>query len=392
MRIAILTKPRGVTVPDFRPVPVRRQLIEAREINMLHPFAALSRTDDVLDRRIYFEPLDPHRTRFARDRDRIIHAKYFMLSTGKTQVFPVVDWVKIDEGVEWKYTPITTSRLFHALRMAQLGKACGRALRLNEDLIETIALAHDMGHVPFGHAGERAVQNIQKLNPETGLPRFRHEVNSLRVVDQLERIDGAYYQGLNLTYEVRDGIVNHCGEKRLRVLIPREDDGSSLSGSCGEDMPVTLEGCLVRLMDFVGYAPQDFHDLKRAGLVEYLPESIQKILGVSARQMYGRLIKDIITQTSLAFSSGLKQIGLSIEVYQALEELIKFNGDAIMKFLSRHEKEVLIKQIIRLYENYVKKNIGLQDFIDHLTGITDAQLKNEIDEMNAPPDGATVVG
>jgi dGTPase len=390
MDFRIGKKPPVRMHPVSRPVPARRQLIEAREINLLHPFAALSRTDHFTDRRIHLEGLDPYRTRFARDRDRILHSQYFMLLIGKSQVFPVLDHIEMrtKQGAEvsWKFTPVTTMRLFHSLRVAQLAKSIARAVRLNEDLVETQALAHDMGHVPFGHAGERAIQKIQESYPDPDASYFRHERNSLNVVDRLERMAGAYFEGLNLTFEVRDGILHHCGEKPSRVLVPRPDDDPSLELKQIDVMPVTLEGCLLRIMDFVGYAPQDYHDMRQAGWVGSVPEEISRVLGDNTRTMYDRMVKDIIAETSRAFRDGKKQIVMSQEVYDALDRLIAFNYEVIMQYLATYEEEYLSPDILHLFE---QKSMGMQEFIDYLVGLTDAQLMAEIEMIRSSPDDTT---
>jgi len=393
MDFRIGKKPPVRMHPVSRPVPARRQLIEAREINLLHPFAAKSRTEDFLDRRVYFEALDPHRTRFARDRDRILHSRYFMLLAGKTQVFPVLDEIKMrtKQGTEfsWKFTPVTTTRLFHSLRVAQLAKSIARALRLNEDLVEAQALGHDLGHLPFGHAGERAIQKIQASYPDPDALVFRHERNSLAVADRMESMAGAPFDGLNLTYEVRDGIVRHCGERPGRVLVPRADKDEALELEAEDLMPATLEGCLLRVMDFAGYAPQDYHDMRQAGWAGPAPEGISRVLGGSTRAMYGCLVKDIIAETSRAFREGKKQIAMSREVYEALDGLIAFNNSVIQEYLIDYEKHYLIPDIMFLFE---QKTMEVQEFIDHLAGLSDSQLKIEIEESRMAPEGVTFVG
>ncbi len=170
----------------------------------------------------------PLRTPFQRDRDRIVHCKAFRRLKHKTQVFIA------PEGDHFR------TRLTHTLEVSGISRGVARALRLNEDLAEAIALGHDLGHAPFGHSGEEALDNV--LEAEHGR-RFRHNQQSLRVVEHLER-DG---EGLNLTWEVRDGILNHTGE--------------------GE--PATLEGAIVRLVDRFAYVNHDIDDALRAGILDY---------------------------------------------------------------------------------------------------------------------------
>src|SRR5713101_3266162 len=202
-----------------------RLLTEQWERERLSPRAALagaSRGREVP------ESEDDLRTCFQRDRDRIIHSKAFRRLTHKTQVFIA------PEGDHYR------TRLTHTLEVAQVARTAARALRLNEDLTEAIALAHDLGHPPFGHAGEEA------LNPFLDRP-FRHNEQSLRVVEHLER-DG---QGLNLTWEVRDGILNHTWSMPL---------------------PSTLEGQVARFADRIAYVNHDIDDAIRAGIIE--PEEV----------------------------------------------------------------------------------------------------------------------
>ena len=228
------------------------------------------------------EPPDPMRTAFQLDRDRIVHSKAFRRLKHKTQVFIA------PEGDHYRV------RLTHTLEVAQIARTAARALRLNEDLAEAIALGHDLGHTPFGHLGEQA------LTPFLGR-RFRHSEQSLRVVDHLER-DG---RGLNLTWEVRDGILNHPWS------MP---------------MPSTPEAQVVRLADRIGYVNHDIDDAIRAGLVSEadLPADAVSVLGRSHGDRIEALVTDIVEATGDG-----PEVRLSDPVHGALDALREFLFDRV---------------------------------------------------------------
>ncbi|MCD8078515.1 MAG: deoxyguanosinetriphosphate triphosphohydrolase [Lachnospiraceae bacterium] len=225
-----------------------REEMEAREAQILSPYAALSRNS--LGRDVEEEPCDI-RTVYQRDRDRIIHCKAFRRLKHKTQVFlaPAGDHYR--------------TRLTHTVEGSQIARTIARALRLNEDLTEAIALGHDLGHTPFGHAGEAILDEIC----EEG---FSHYQQSVRVVELLEK-DG---RGLNLTKEVRDGILNH-----------------RTSGH-----PATMEGKVVRFSDKIAYINHDIDDAIRAGILteEMLPEVYTRVLGRTVRERLNTLIHSVI--------------------------------------------------------------------------------------------------
>ncbi|MCL5986568.1 MAG: deoxyguanosinetriphosphate triphosphohydrolase [Actinobacteria bacterium] len=233
-----------------------RQILEEREVKTLSPYASLSINSR--GRQNYEEPCAV-RTDFQRDRDRIIHCKAFRRLIHKTQVF------FSPEGDHYR------TRLTHTLEVSQIARTISRALFLNEDLTEAIALGHDLGHTPFGHAGEEVLNDImkKKFNSE-----FTHNKQSLRVVDCIER-EG---QGLNLTWEVRDGILNHSGDVQ----------------------PSTLEGKIVHLSDRVAYINHDIDDAIRAGILreEDLPEDDVEILGRQHRDRINTLVRDIIDSST----------------------------------------------------------------------------------------------
>jgi dGTPase len=227
----------------------------------------------------------PLRTPFQRDRDRIVHCKAFRRLKHKTQVFIA------PEGDHFR------TRLTHTLEVSGISRGVARALRLNEDLAEAIALGHDLGHAPFGHSGEEALDNV--LEAEHGR-RFRHNQQSLRVVEHLER-DG---EGLNLTWEVRDGILNHTGE--------------------GE--PATLEGAIVRLVDRFAYVNHDIDDALRAGILDYgeLPAAPLELLGGGSSERIDALVHDLVETSDVAGA-----IAQSPVYRDALLELREFMFDRV---------------------------------------------------------------
>jgi dGTPase len=222
------------------------------------------------------EAPDGVRNEFQRDRDRIIHAKAFRRLMHKTQVFIAPD------GDHFR------TRLTHTLEMMQISRTIARSLGLNEDLTEAIALGHDLGHTPFGHTGEAAISRALSAYGRT----FRHNEHSLRVVDKLER-GGA---GLNLTIEVRDGILNHTGEGQ----------------------PSTREGEIVRIADRVAYVNHDVDDALRAGIISWdeLPEGPLSVLGEKMSVRIDTLVRDMISS-----SEKQGEISLSEPVYEALMQL-----------------------------------------------------------------------
>ena len=253
---------------------IARERTEEIERQTLSDRAALSSETKGRERE---EEADPLRAAFQLDRDRIVHSKAFRRLKHKTQVFVS------PEGDHYRV------RLTHTLEVAQIARTAARALRLNEDLTEAIALGHDLGHTPFGHLGEEA------LTPFLGRP-FRHNEQSLRVVDHIER-NG---KGLNLTWEVRDGILNHTWSMAL---------------------PSTLEGQVVRFADRMAYVNHDVDDAIRAGLLDPsdVPRKATDVLGSSHGRRIDTLVTDLVRE-----SEELGEINLSPRVLVALDELRAF--------------------------------------------------------------------
>ena len=283
------------------------------------------------------EDESPLRTPFQRDRDRIVHSKAFRRLKHKTQVF-------IDPRGDHLRT-----RLTHTLETAGISRTVARALRLNEDLTEAIALGHDLGHAPFGHTGEEALDEV--LRERFGR-RFRHNEHSLRVVEVLER-DG---RGLNLTAEVRDGILHHTG--------PRE--------------PATLEGKIVRLVDRVAYINHDIDDAIRAGVLrsEELPREEIEVLGARGSKRIDTLVHDLVES-----SAGAGDIVQGEEVGRAMLNLRAFMFERVyLGAVTAEQRDVAVSTISRVFDHLVAHPDELPDdrpgdvaqrATDYVAGMTD---------------------
>jgi len=268
-----------------------RQQLEARERDILAPQAAKSADSRG---RLRPAPEDDVRPAFQRDRDRIVHCKAFRRLKHKTQVFfaPAGDHYR--------------TRLTHTLEVSQIARTIAKVLRLHEELTEAIALGHDLGHTPFGHAGERVIDALMPGG-------FNHYEQSLRIVDVLEN-DG---QGLNLTWEVRDGIAKHSkGKLGAPVGMPAAQQS------------ITVEGQIMRVADLIAYVNHDIDDATRAGLLkaEDLPRDLVSVLGNSSSIRIGTLVKDVVTET---LAGGLMEIRMSEGVLKAVLELRSFLFEAV---------------------------------------------------------------
>lgn len=292
------------------------------------------------------------RTVFQRDRDRIIHAKAFRRLKHKTQVFiaPFGDHYR--------------TRLTHTLEVAQIARTIGRALRLNEDLIEAIALGHDLGHTPFGHAGEEALNEVHPGG-------FSHNEQSLRVVEKLE---GG--KGLNLTWEVRDGILNHS-EDRSQVH------------------PHTLEGEVVRIADSIAYVNHDIDDALRAGIIKErdIPSEVLKVLGSSCRERIDILIRNVVKT-----SWNSPRIGMSKEILEVFYKLKDFMYKKVYlsSVLTREAEKA--RQIVKDLYTFYLDNLDLlpicfkkdreeevrRAVVDYIAGMTDRYALNVYKEYFLP--------
>ncbi len=320
------------------------KITQERERSTLSPYAFLS--ENTKGRLHKIEPC-PYRTDFQRDRDRITHCKSFRRLMYKTQVFllPAEDHYR--------------TRLMHTLEVTQIARTIARALRLNEDLSEAIALGHDLGHTPFGHAGERALQKCYD-------PSFTHYKQSLRVVDKLER-NG---KGLNLTYEVRDGILNHSGANEAS----------------------TLEGQLVKYADRIAYINHDIDDALRAGILkeEDIPRDIRDVIGNSYSDRINTMVSALVEGCY-----GKDKLSMLPEVKQAMDALRDFLFHTVyVSPVAKGEESKAEALLVSLFEYYCAHPDKLPDeyryemeeegiprsVCDYISGMTDryaiAKYKN----------------
>lgn len=325
-----------------------REQMEVQEETYLSPYAAKSGRTKGRDRP---EPECDIRTCYQRDRDRILHCRSFRRLRQKTQVF------LLPKGDHYR------TRLTHTLEVSQCARTIAKALRLNEDLVEAIALGHDLGHTPFGHAGERALGSVWK---------FSHNRQGLRVVEYLEKSG----RGLNLTWEVRDGILNH-----------------QTTGK-----PSTLEGQVVRLADKIAYIYHDMDDAIRAGILkeEDIPRGFRSILGYTGKERLNRMIHDVIRNSIHA-----QEIQMSCEIEDAMAELRKFMFEHVYRNpRSRLEEEKASCLVKQLYEHYIRNPMRMppsfahtvsekesepeQAVCDYIAGMTDNYAIKKYQEIFLP--------
>lgn len=308
------------------------------------------------------ERLCPLRTCFQVDRDRIVHSKSFRRLKHKTQV------LLLPEGDHYR------TRLTHTLEVSQIARTIARCLRLNEDLTEAIALGHDLGHTPFGHMGERILDKIARSHGREG---FHHASQSLRVVERLEK-EG---KGLNLTEEVRQGILQHSkGQVDVRL-------------SFGLDRPSTLEAWVVRISDSIAYLNHDLDDAIRAGFLTAaeIPEVVVERLGKTHGERIGALVEDVV-----ASSWGTDTISMgegAMEAVEALRETLYRKVYASGRVLAEEPK---VEHVLRtLFEDLVRKPekaAGLERIepdpvvraLDFLSGMTDRYALQFFDEIAKP--------
>ncbi|SDK39256.1 deoxyguanosinetriphosphate triphosphohydrolase [Natronincola ferrireducens] len=293
-----------------------RQITEGLEERYLSSFAQLS--VNTRGRSNTEEECDV-RTPYQRDRDRIIHCEFFRKLKGKTQVFIVNN-------------DTFRTRLTHTLEVSQISRTIARALRLNEDLVEAIALGHDLGHTCFGHSGEEILNDVAES--------FKHNEQSLRIVDRLERKG----KGLNLTFEVRDGILHHTGE----------------------GIPVTMEGKLVKLVDRITYLCHDIQDSITAGILkrENIPKNILKVLGDVHSQRVNTFVKDVINETLRQLDLGNdNNIYQTDTIYETMMELRAFMFKNVYNSeLCIREKEKATYIVEFLFEYLTKKPEEMSSF------------------------------
>lgn len=308
---------------------------------------------------------DGFRTEFQRDVHRIIYSQSFRRLRHKTQVFyfPQNDHV--------------STRMDHVRFMASAARTVARSLRLNEDLAEAIGLAHDIGHAPFGHQGEDFFNEIINSHPalKAFMPKFSHEIYGLRVVDYIAKRDREK-PGLNLTWEVRDGIISHCGEdfKTCKLTIgDKYKDLDSIKTREEASFPATLEGCIVRLIDKIAYAGKDIEDAIEANILreEDIPPEFKEKLGITNGMIIGTFIKDIIMnsydKSHIEISSGLGDL---------LHRLIEFNQNKIYHSPGAEAyKKQAGKTILYLFKDLLSeiqrtKRFESDRYIDHQNNIS----------------------
>jgi dGTPase len=311
--------PSAFELPEGSP----REQFEARERRFISPFGCLSAN---ASRRVVNTVPCPVRTAFQQDRDRIVYSNAFRRLKYKTQVFlnPM--------GDEYR------TRLTHTLEVAQIARTIARAMFLNEDLAEAIALGHDLGHTPFGHGGETALKEIYSST-------FTHNKQSLRVVDCLEN-NG---QGLNLTREVRDGILKHS--KGFGQVMPENP----------AELPLTAEGRIVRFADIMAYLNHDLDDAIRSGVIDrrQVPDACLQILGRSHSERAIRMVRDLIANSHPVGNDLILQMGAPVN--EAMLELRHFLYENVYRSESVHQEFVKAKKILSdLYTHFLGNESDLQ--------------------------------
>lgn len=329
-----------------------REELERREYEILSEKATKSATSRG---RLVSEEKCDLRTEFQRDRDRILHSKSFRRLMHKTQVFLA------PEGDHFR------TRLTHTLEVAQIARTISRGLNLNEDLTEAIALGHDLGHTPFGHNGEEILNKIH-------LAGFKHNVQSLRVVDVLENTSSR--RGLNLTQEVRDGIVNHTGSQ----------------------LPFTLEGQIVRISDRIAYINHDIDDAMRSGVIEMkdIPKPSLELFGRTHRERINNMVVDVIRN-----SDGKEKIYQSEPFKKELDSLRTFMFENVYKSsrVKREEDLAKVEVVLSSLYDYFLQNVqqlpedlkkiaqedGAEEAVkDYVAGMTDRFALNTYTELFVP--------
>jgi dGTPase len=340
-----------------------RETLEAAEEQTLHPRAARSASA----RRARREAPCSIRTAFQRDRDRILHTKAFRRLKHKTQVF------LSPEGDHYR------TRMTHTLEVAQIARTVARALRLNEDLAEAIALAHDLGHPPFGHVGEKVLNRLVKTySPDAADMRkgFRHDVQSLRVVERLEN-EG---RGLNLTLEVKNGIVKHSKGKSGKILRERA---------------MTLEAEVVRAADIIAYVNHDTDDAIRAGFLRPgdIPKKYRKLLGDTVSARLRNVVTDVVRES---LATDLASIRMRDEMLEAVTGMRAFLFERVYEHprLTRgfekteHVLEALYEHALKNPKEYTapypRGDSAARRALDFVAGMSDRYALNLYEELFVP--------
>lgn len=344
---------------------------------------------------IYINPENKDfRTPFFRDIDRVIYTLAFQRYSDKTQVF------------SFKENDHLTKRMIHVQYVSKIARTIGRALNLNEDLIEAASLGHDLGHTPFGHVGEAILNDISLKNNEG---YFNHNVHSVRLLRSIEN----YGNGKNITLQTLDAIMCHNGEFVKGMYLPKSktyeefleeyERTYKVKGATKELIPMTLEGCVVRISDLIAYLGRDIEDAIRLNIVTFddVPKKITSVLGDSNKLIVNTIINDIIKN-----SLGHNYIKLSDDVYEAIKALKEFNYKNIYyKAYTDEEKDELKVMLNTLFDTYLndlntlnqssnivksyynnmsdeyKKNNNTRIVIDYIAGMTDDYTKIEYNKI-----------
>ena len=337
-----------------------RHTLEQREARNLSPSATLTRSGR---RRILEKDLvDGYRQDFSLDVDRILHSLAYTRYIDKTQVFYLIRNDHI------------THRVLHVQLVSKIARTIGRFLGLNEDLIEAIALGHDIGHTPFGHDGEKFLSHLCESHQ---IGRFLHNIQGVRFLQEIERKG----KGWNLTLQVLDGILCHDGEIHSQFLEPKhEKTFELLSGEMNQKArdpsidlrPMTLEGCVVRMADAISYVGRDIEDAIRLGLIhrEDIPEDCRQVLGDTNGTIVYTLVEDLI-----ANSLGKPRLSFSSDVGTALKRLKRFNEEAIYtnsRVKSQTEKiqlmfELLFRKYLQDLESHKATSDIFRGFLDGMS-------------------------
>ena len=350
-------------------------------------------------RRIHNEEPDEFRTPYAVDRDRILYSGAYRRYHGKTQVFSFTNL--IDEEM--------TNRNLHTTYVSQISRTIGKVLGLNLELIEAIALGHDLGHCPFGHDGERALSKISAAN---GIGRFHHNIESLHIVDNISHKG----DGLNLTFQVRDGIISHDGEVHNTILIPQLDKTEAdikayIEGKTNNVpvrwMPATMEGCVVRIADTIAYIGQDIEDAIRCNILtrDQLPKDVTAYLGNKNSRIINTLVESVVInsfeQDYISFdeeTSGyllkLKQFNYKYiytdpNVKQANEMIERTMNILFDKYLEDLNKGNIESKIYQHFLNhksdsYISRFNDTEKVRDFIATMTDRYFNQEIKDYLVP--------
>ncbi len=334
---------------------------------------------------------DDFRTPYYRDADRIVYSLSYTRYMDKTQVFTFNDNDNISK------------RMTHVQMVSKIARTLGRALRLNEDLIEAAALGHDIGHVPFGHVGERI---LNKISLENGEGYFNHNIQSVRTLMYLEK----HGKGLNLTLQVLDGIMCHNGELELKEYRPRKktkeeflkeyEDSYKDPKIITQLVPMTIEGCVVRISDIIAYIGRDVEDAIRMGVItkDEIPKEVIDVLGTRNTEIINTINVDL-----LEHSMNKEYICMSDEVFNAIKSLKKFNNEFIYSKANTKEEIRFYEEVFRVVfnqclkdvnnnnkegrifkyflddmnEEYLENTSNARKVIDYITGMTDDFILTE---------------